>query len=254
MGRLAEIIKADWSPPSGVHACVTTRSGGVSRPPFDSLNLATHVGDDSLAVAENRTRLRTLLALPSDPLWLNQVHGVAVADERRATSCSDACATADAAYTDQPGVVLAVLTADCLSVAFVSADGQELAVAHAGWRGLASGVLESTLAKFRASHESILAWIGPSIGPQHFEVGAEVRSAFVASWPDAEAAFVPTAEPGKYLADLPALARQRLVRAGVTQIRGGDMCTVSLPERFYSYRRDGGRTGRMATLIWRDID
>jgi hypothetical protein len=254
MGRLAEIIEADWTPPPGVHACVTTRSGGVSLPPFDSLNLATHVGDDPSAVAENRARLRALLTLPSEPLWLNQVHGVAVADERTATSCSDECATADASYTDQPGVVLAVLTADCLSVAFASADGRELAVAHAGWRGLAAGVLESTLARFKAPPESIQAWIGPSIGPRHFEVGAEVRSEFVASLPAAETAFVPTGVPGKYLADLPALARQRLARAGLAQIGGGDLCTVSLSDRFYSYRRDGGRTGRMATLIWRDVD
>lgn len=253
MGHLAEIIEADWTPPPGVHACVTTRSGGVSRPPFDSLNLATHVGDDASAVAENRARLRALLALPSEPLWLNQVHGVVVADERTAASCSDECATADASYTDQPGVVLAVLTADCLSVAFASADGRELAVAHAGWRGLAAGVLESTLARFRAPPESIQVWIGPSIGPLHFEVGAEVRSEFVASLPAAERAFVPTGVSGKYLADLPALARQRLARAGVAQIGGGDLCTVSLPDRFYSYRRDGGRTGRMATLIWRDV-
>lgn len=254
MGRLAEIIEADWTPPPGVHACVTTRSGGVSHPPFDSLNLATHVGDDSLAVAENRARLSALLDLPSEPLWLNQVHGVTVADERSATSCPGECATADAAYTDQPGVVLAVLTADCLSVTFSSMDGRELAVAHAGWRGLAAGVLESTLSRFEASPESIQAWIGPSIGPQHFEVGAEVRSAFMASLPDAESAFVPTGLPGKYMADLPALARQRLVRAGLKQIGGGDLCTVSLPDRFYSYRRDSGRTGRMATLIWRDVD
>lgn len=254
MRHLAEIIEADWTPPPGVHACVTTRSGGVSHPPFDSLNLATHVGDDPLVVAENRARLRALLVLPSEPLWLNQMHGVAVVDEHTATSCSDGCATADASYTDQPGVVLAVLTADCLSVAFASADGRELAVAHAGWRGLAAGVLESTLARFKAPPESIQAWIGPSIGPQHFEVGAEVRSAFVASIPGAGAAFVPTGAPGKYRADLPALARQRLVRAGLKQISGGDLCTMSLPDLFYSYRRDSGRTGRMATLIWRDVD
>lgn len=254
MRARASIIKAGWNPPFGVHACVTTRAGGVSRLPFDSLNLATHVGDDPLAVAENRARLHTLLVLPSEPLWLNQVHGVAVADEHTATSCSDEYATADAAYTDQPGVVLAVLTADCLSVAFASKDGLELAVAHAGWRGLAAGVLESTLARFKASPESIQAWIGPAIGPRHFEVGAEVRSAFMASMPDAETAFAIAGSPGKYKADLPTLARQRLVRAGLTRISGGDLCTVSLPEQFYSHRRDGGRTGRMATLIWRDPD
>lgn len=251
MGRLAEIIDADWMPPPGVHACVTTRCGGVSHPPFDHLNLATHVGDDPEAVAENRARLRASLALPSEPLWLNQVHGVTVTDERSATSCSGECATADAAYTDQPGVVLAVLTADCLSVVFASADGRELAAAHAGWRGLAAGVLESTLARFKAPHESIQAWMGPSIGPEQFEVGEEVRSAFMAVLPEAQTAFAPTGEAGKYLADLPALARQRLMRAGVKRISGGDLCTVRSPDLFYSYRRDGGRTGRMATLIWR---
>lgn len=245
----AHIIAADWQSPPGVHACVTTRLGGVSQAPFDSLNLATHVGDNPAAVTENRARLQSLLTLPSAPLWLNQVHGVAVADE--SIACADDCATADAAYTDQPDVVLSVLTADCLSVAFASVDGCELAVAHAGWRGLAAGVLESTLARFKASPESIQAWMGPAIGPQHFEVGAEVRAAFMAVLPNAQAAFVPTGEAGKYLADLPALARQRLMRAGLKQISGGDLCTVRSPDLFYSYRRDGGRTGRMATLIWR---
>lgn len=251
MLQRARIIEADWPSPSGVHACVTTRLGGVSHAPFDHLNLATHVGDDPAAVTENRARLQSLLALPAAPLWLNQVHGVAVVDgsSRRA----DECATADAAYTDQPDVVLSVLTADCLSVAFASLDGRELAVAHAGWRGLAAGVLESTLARFKAPPESIQAWMGPAIGPQHFEVGEEVRSAFLAVLPDAHTAFVPTGEAGKYLADLPALARQRMMRAGLKQISGGDLCTVRSPELFYSYRRDGGRTGRMATLIWRQV-
>ena len=252
MGRLVEIIEADWTSPPGVHACVTTRSGGVSHPPFDHLNLATHVEDDPVAVAENRARLCVSLALPSEPLWLNQVHGVAVADERSTTSCSGDCATADAAYTDQPGVVLSVLTADCLSVIFASLDGIELAAAHAGWRGLAAGVLESTLARFRASPESIQAWMGPAIGPEQFEVGEEVRSAFMAVLPEAKTAFVAKGEAGKYLADLPALARQRLMRAGLKRISGGNLCTVRSPDLFYSYRRDGGRTGRMATLIWRD--
>lgn len=252
MAQKVEMIVADWTPPFGVHACVTTRVGGVSLPPFDHLNLATHVGDDPLAVAENRAQLRAQLSLPSDPLWLNQVHGVAVADQHRAAACADPCITADAAYTDQAGVVLAVLTADCLSVVFASKDGRELAVAHAGWRGLAAGVLESTLAKFKAPPESIQAWLGPAIGPQHFEVGTDVRSAFVASMRGADTAFVPTEAPEKYKADLPLLARQRLMHAGLAQIDGGTLCTASEPWRFYSYRREGGRTGRMATLIWRD--
>ncbi len=239
------VILPDWPTPSGVHAVVSTRAGGVSRPPYDSLNLATHVGDDPQVVAENRRRLREGLGLPAEPLWLEQVHGVTVCDEH--APADGRCA--DAAYTDRPDVVLAVLTADCLPVLFASRDGREIGVAHAGWRGLGAGVLEATLARFTAPPAEIIAWLGPAIAPTAFEVGDEVRAAFVARHADAAEAFAPT-RPGRWLADLYRLARQRLAARGVGEVYGGHRCTFSDAASFYSYRRDGV-TGRMATLIWR---
>jgi len=240
------VIIPDWSAPPGVHAVVTTRLGGISRPPYTSLNLATHVGDDPQAVAENRRLLFEALRLPAEPLWLDQVHGTEVC---MAPSAGPGC-RADAAYTDRPGVVLAVLTADCLPVFLASADGGEIGVAHAGWRGLQAGVLEALLGRFAAPPGEIRVWLGPAIGPQSFEVGEEVRAAFLAHDPQAAAAFVPT-RPGHWLADLYLLTRQRLAAQGVHAVWGGRLCTVSDPARFYSYRRDGV-TGRMASLIWRD--
>lgn len=240
------LIIPDWAVPPGVRAVVTTRVGGGSQAPFDTFNLATHVGDDPRAVEENRRLLREALSLPADPLWLDQVHGIDVCDASRPAS---AC-RADAAYIDQPGVVLAVLTADCLPVFFVSADGREIGVAHAGWRGLAAGVLEALLDRFAAPPGAIRAWLGPAIGPMAFEVGDEVRAAFLAHAPEAAAAFV-LSRPGHWHADLFLLARQRLAARGVHAVTGGGLCTVSDPARFYSYRRDGV-TGRMASLIWRD--
>lgn len=240
------VIKPDWAVPENVRAVVTTRAGGVSQPPYASLNLATHVGDDPVAVAENRRLLREGLRLPAEPQWLDQVHGIDVCDPR---SAGQEC-RADAAYTDQPGVVLAVLTADCLPVFLASRDGREIGVAHAGWRGLEAGVLESLLDRFAVPPGEIIAWLGPAIGPAAFEVGADVREAFLAHGPEAEKAFVPT-RPGHWLADLYLLARQRLAARGIRDVSGGDLCTVGDPARFYSYRRDGV-TGRMASLIWRD--
>lgn len=241
------VIRADWPAPTGVHALVTTRQGGVSVPPFDRLNLATHVGDDPAAVAENRRLLRHAVNLPGAPRWLNQVHGVAVADDTAAACLPDA----DAGYTDQANVVLSVLTADCLSVVFCSLDGREIAVAHAGWRGLAAGVLAATVARFSVPPEAIMAWLGPAIGPRAFEVGAEVRAAFVAANPEDRAGFTEGVCPDKFHADLFGLARLSLRRAGVERIFGGDVCTFSHPDAYFSYRRDAGRTGRMATLLWR---
>lgn len=240
------LIPADWPAPPGVRAGVTTRDGGVSAPPFDRLNLATHVGDDPAAVVENRRRLCGLANLPAAPRWLNQVHGVAVADG----SASECLPDADASYTDQADVVLSVLTADCLSVVFCSADGRELAVAHAGWRGLAAGILATTVEHFSAPPEAVMAWLGPAIGPRAFEVGEEVRSAFVDANPADHLGFTAGANPGKYQANLFMLARLSLQRAGVQRVYGGDVCTFS-NAAFFSYRRDAGRTGRMATLIWR---
>lgn len=240
------VIVPEWPTLSGVRAVVTTRLGGVSQPPYDRLNLAMHVGDAPAAVNENRRLLREGLNLPAEPLWLEQVHGTVVCDEY--TPAEGRCA--DAAYTDQPGVVLAVMTADCLPVFFASRDGREIGVAHAGWRGLEAGVLEATLNRFDAPVSEIVAWLGPAIGPAVFEVGDEVRAAFMAHDIEAGKAFVP-ARPGHWLADIYRLARQRLAAWGVTSVYGGDLCTVSDPARFYSYRRDGV-TGRMASLIWRE--
>ncbi|WP_407275710.1 peptidoglycan editing factor PgeF [Halothiobacillus sp. DCM-1] len=241
-------LAADWPLPPGVQAGTTTRHGGVSHTPFDTLNLATHVGDDPAAVTQNRQRLRAALKLPAEPRWLDQVHGTLVAEDAPAPG---ECPVADAAYTNQPGEVLAVLTADCLPVVFARTDGQEIAVAHAGWRGLAAGVLESTLARFSAPPGAIQVWLGPAIGARAFEVGDEVRTAFLAVDADSTDAFEPTGTPGKWWADLFWLARRRLARAGISAIFGGGLCTASLREQFYSYRGSGGRCGRMATLVWR---
>ncbi len=242
-------LAADWPAPPGIHAGTSTRWGGISGAPFHCLNLATHVGDDPAAVAHNRDHLRRALNLPSAPRWLEQVHGIAVAEDSTPPA---PCPVADAAFSRQPHAVLAVLTADCLPVVFASADGQEIACAHAGWRGLAAGVLEATIARFTGPTASIVAWLGPAIGPAAFEVGEEVRTAFMREDTDSAAAFTPTGTPGKYWADLFQLARRRLHRAGLHAIHGGGLCTVNHPERFYSYRGAGGHCGRMATLIWRD--
>lgn len=235
-------ILPDWPAPGCVRALMTTRVGGVSAAPFDGFNLATHVGDDAAAVAANRAILRR--HLPAEPLWLNQVHGVAVAEVGRdAMDCAG-----DASVAFAPNRVCAVMTADCLPVLFCDLAGSVAAAAHAGWRGLAAGVLEATVARMGVPPENILTWLGAAIGPQAFEVGDEVRTAFVGQHPEAAAAFVPHAD--RWRADIYALARIRLVSAGVSRIYGGGHCTVTEAARFYSYRREG-RTGRMASLIWR---
>lgn len=234
----------DWPAPATVRACSTTRLGGVSGAPYDSLNLGNHVGDDPLHVQDNRQRLAAAAGLPVMPHWLEQVHGTEVINLDKT---SPASLTGDAAYTTRKDRVCAVMTADCLPVLFCSADGREVAAAHAGWRGLQAGVLEQTLRHFRARSADILAWMGPAIGPQQFEVGGEVREAFMQGDPAADCAFIP--RNGKFLADIYQLARLRLQAAGVSQVFGGDDCTVSDAGRFFSYRRDG-TTGRMATLIW----
>jgi YfiH family protein len=232
-----------------VRALTTTRSGpGASPPPFHDFNLGLRNGDDAAVVAENRRRLQAALELPSPPRWLRQVHGTGVVVEPAVDEPE-----ADAAVTSTPGVVLAILTADCLPVVFAAKDGGEVAVAHAGWRGLAAGVLEATVAAMRTPPSRLLAWLGPAAGPQAYEVGAEVRDAFLARDPRADAAFVAT-RPGHWTIDLYALAKRRLADAGVVDAHGGGLCTISDPARFYSHRRsvvDGsGRTGRMCTLAW----
>lgn len=234
----------EWPAPPAVRAVTTTRGGGVSREPWASMNPADHVGDDAAAVAANRTRLREVLALPAEPVWLHQVHGVTVVDAGQAGDRP----AADAAWTVQPGVVCAVLTADCLPVVFADRAGLCVAVAHAGWRGLSAGVLEATVRQLPVPPRELLAWLGPAIGPAAFEVGAEVRAAFVAQDTQAMRAFMPGTD-GRWFADLYRLARQRLAGCGVTAVYGGDWCTFSDRARFFSYRRDG-TTGRMATLVW----
>jgi YfiH family protein len=253
----------DWPE---VAVFTTVRNGGVGLAPYDSFNLGTNAGDNPSAVAENRRRLRAVL--PSDPLWLTQVHGTVVADGdwpsaatgpdtdrayATATAPPAAPPTADAAVTTTPHRPLAILTADCLPVVIADADGKVLAVAHAGWRGLASGVLENSLvaARGRLPHaQGWRAWIGPAIGPRVFEVGRDVLDAFVQSDASAVTYFVPiVGKPGKWLANLPELAAQRLLRAGVESVLQSGFCTYEDPERFFSYRRDG-QTGRIATLAW----
>lgn len=238
---MSDWLIPDWPAPGRVKACVTTREGGVSPAPFDSLNLGDHVGDDPAAVAENRRRLTDHFAIT--PAWLQQVHGIAVVE-----ADPDQVATADASWTATPGIACAAMTADCLPVLFCNRAGTRVAAAHAGWRGLANGVLEATLDSLEDPADEILAWLGPAIGPQAFEVGPEVREAFIAQLPQAAQAFVPSHNAGKFLADIYALARLRLAARGVTAVYGGGLCTVTDP-RFFSYRRNP-RTGRFASLIW----
>jgi YfiH family protein len=239
---MTDWIVPDWPAPAGVHALVTTRAGGVSVGPYASMNLATHVGDDAAAVAENRRRLRD--RLPTEPRWLTQVHGTLVVDAGGASPDTQA----DAALARGKGVVCAVLTADCLPVLLCDENGTAVAVAHAGWRGLAGGVLEAAVQAMGVPPVRLMAWLGPAIGPQAFEVGAEVRAAFLAQVSEAGAAFAPKAN-GKWLADLYRLAEQRLNAVGVARIFGGGFCTYHEAERFYSFRREK-TTGRMASLIW----
>ncbi|MDO9452655.1 MAG: peptidoglycan editing factor PgeF [Stagnimonas sp.] len=235
------LLWPDWPVPANVHAVVSTRAGGVSRGPYASLNLGSHVGDDPAAVAENRRRFCVAAALGHAPGWLNQVHGCGVV---RAPVRDGV--TADACWTQTPGVPCAVMTADCLPVLFADRDGSCVAAAHAGWRGLADGVLEATVAGLPVPASQLMAWMGPAIGPQAFQVGNEVRAAFVTQAAEDAAAFV--ADGARWRADLFALARARLARCGVTAIYGGGRCTVSEPEQFFSHRRDG-ISGRFASVI-----
>jgi len=235
----------DWPAPQGVCSLITTRHGGVSQGVYSSLNLGDHVGDDPLSVRTNRARVSDVLK--STPVWLNQVHGTRVVDAS-GISINDQPPQADASFSREPGVGCVVMTADCLPVLFCDDSGSVVAAAHAGWRGLLAGVLETTIMTMGISGENIMAYLGPAIGPEAFEVGDEVRSAFVAKNEKAALAFKPS-PAGKWLADIYLLARQRLSGQGVDRVFGGDFCTVNEVERFFSYRRDG-QTGRMASLIW----
>ena len=246
MGSELPLLFPDWPAPAGVRAACTTRIGGVSCKPWDSLNLGVHVGDDPEHVAVNRQRLADRLGQDAESFgWLSQVHGTCVVELPVAGVPS-----ADASTTRCPGQICAILTADCLPVLFCNKGGTQVAAAHAGWRGLCAGVLEATLDSFDSPAHEILAWFGPAIGPAGFEVGPEVMEEFVSRDPAAAAAFTAeSARPGHFMADIYHLARQRLRAAGVTAIYGGDECTLSDANRFFSYRRDGN-TGRMASLIW----
>lgn len=235
-------IEPDWPAPHSVKALVTTRHGGVSRGPYASLNLGIRIGDDVQAVAENRARLRSLL--PSEPRWLRQVHGVNVVQADGA----EGEAIADAAFTGMVGTVCAVQIADCLPVLLCDRAGRCVAAAHAGWRGLSAGVLEQTVSALGVPPDELMAWLGPAIGPRKFEVGADVFESFTSGDRGATAAFEPVRE-GKWLADLYALARRRLSRAGVDSVYGGGLCTFSDPARFFSHRRDGV-TGRQGAFVW----
>lgn len=245
-------LVADWPAPAAVRTLISTRLGGVSQGPFFSNNLGLHVGDNPQHVAVNRQRLLDRMVSASTIQWLNQVHGVKVVEAGNGEQVIEA----DGCTTSTPGVACAVLTADCLPVLMTNNSGTRVAAVHAGWRGLAAGVLLAALDRFDAAAEDVLVYLGPAIGPLHFEVGPEVRDCFLEQArtlgagcaSNMEQAFTPSVD-GRYLADLYQLARSQCAAVGVKQVYGGDFCTHSDSGRFYSYRRDG-QTGRMASLIW----
>ena len=252
-----EIVAPDWEAPARVRSAFTLRTGGVSVSPYDSLNLGAHVGDAGDAVAENRRRVRARLGLPAEPVWLQQVHGIEVADLDATVApggpvgpgrASGPPPRADAAVTRRSGRVCVIQVADCMPVLFAARDGSAVGAAHAGWRGLAGGVLEETVRKLAVPPQQLIAWLGPTIGQSHFEVGDDVRSAFVLRDPDAASAFETNAR-GRWQCDLYALARRRLSALGVQDVFGGGWCTYADAARFFSFRRDG-QCGRMAALVW----
>ena len=238
-------LEPEWPAPPGVRVVSTFRTGGSSAAPYASLNLGAHVGDVAADVAQNRARLAAAASMPSEPVWLDQVHGINVAD---LDALQAGLTATDAAFTRRRGRVCAILTADCLPIVLAADSGEVVGAAHAGWRGLAGGVIEAAVQALGVRPESLLAWMGPAIGPQHFEVGAEVREALLVGDSEAGAAFVPNAR-GRFMADLFALARRRLAAAGVRRIYGGAECTYADGHRYFSHRRDG-LTGRQCTCIW----
>ena len=237
----SHLILPDWPAPPNVKAIQTTRQGGISVAPYDSFNLGMHVQDDALSVARNRQLLSQYL--PSEPVWLNQVHGVEVVDAARCTCIPNA----DGSFTHQKNVVCVTMTADCLPVLLCDKQATVVAAVHAGWRSLCDGVIEATIQNMQVKPENLMAWLGPAIGPQAFEVGGEVRAAFIAKDAQSEIAFTP--EGNKWRGDLYLIAKQRLANIGVIAVYGGGECTYSQAERYFSFRRDGV-TGRMASLIW----
>jgi polyphenol oxidase len=236
-------LTPDWITPANIHAVTTLRTGGVSTGAYQGLNLATHVGDDLACVMENRRRIKDWLNLPREPVWLEQTHSNIVINAGLVTTLQQA----DASYSNQAGVVCAVLTADCLPVLICSTDGQEIAAIHAGWKGLLADIISNTVAVF--TNRDVLVWLGPAIGANCFEVGVDVYQAFSEKYPPFSAAFKATGKR-KFLADIYQLARIELAIHGIHAVYGGQHCTVTEHEHFYSYRRDS-QTGRMATLIWR---
>jgi YfiH family protein len=242
------VVVPDWPAPPAVRAFTTTRwLPGLSQPPYDAFNLGLRTGEDEATVRANRALLERAFALPAAPRWLHQVHGDR--SLRLTEEILDGEPQADAAFTTRPGVVLAILTADCLPILLAADDGAEVAAIHAGWRGLAAGVIESCVRRLRTPGARLIAWLGPAIGARSYEVGAEVRERLLAHAAEAEAAFAPS-RSGHWWCDLSVLARQRLVALGVRRVHGGDFDTFG-DARFYSHRRDGARSGRFATLIWR---
>ncbi|MBF0751352.1 MULTISPECIES: peptidoglycan editing factor PgeF [unclassified Pasteurella] len=235
-----------WQAPSNIHAFTTTRAGGVSQAPFASFNLGDHVGDEKSAVKTNRTLLVESFHLPHSPLFLTQTHSTNVIQLPYSGNNFDA----DSVYTNQPNQVCAVMTADCLPVLFTTKQGNEVAAAHAGWRGLCDGILEETVKYFHTEPQNIIAWLGPAIGPKAFQVEKDVIEQFMKFDPHAENAFQPDPnQRGKYFGNLYQIAIQRLNKLGIVEISGGEHCTFYEKELFFSYRREG-KTGRMASVIW----
>jgi YfiH family protein len=246
--KSTSLLEFKWQLPRGVRAAFTTRLGGVSVAPWDSFNVATHVGDDAVHVAANRARLRELLGLSAEPAWLDQVHGVDVADLDAGVPAAPV--TADASITSRAGTACVVMVADCLPVLFTTRDGSRIGAAHAGWRGLASGVIEQAVKALAMRGDELRAWLGPCISREHFEVGEEVREEFVKQDARASAYFERNARE-KWQADLVGLAKRRLELLGVNDVSGGAWCTFADRATFFSHRRDG-KGGRLAALIWRE--
>ncbi len=243
---MMDFIVPNWPAPKNVRAFTTLRSGGMSEAPYDSFNLADHVGDHEKFVTANRQLLREKLQLPNEPVWLEQTHSTCVLSAELTTGDNKA----DASFTNQANQVCAILTADCLPVLLCDRLGTQVAAIHAGWRGLLNGIIEKTLERMQVPSQDILVWLGPAIGPRVYELGEEVRQQFLEKEAEAEAAFVPSHRKGHWLGNLYDLARLRLQKHNVSAIYGGEYCTYSDKARFFSYRRDGDKTGRMASLIW----
>ena len=239
-----------WPGPANVTAFTTTRLGGISKPPFDTMNLGLHVGDDEESVVENRRRLQQSVGLPSQPNWLNQTHSTDICAIKQEPV---GAINGDGSYTELTHTVLAVLTADCLPIVISDSKGTKLAVVHAGWRGMANGIIENAMKYFSTDGDNH-AWLGPAIGAQRFEVGEDVLDAFTQHEKDHAEFFKPVNEPenkpGKYMADLYAIARAELMRTGCASVSGGEHCTYTENDLFHSHRRDGTKSGRMATVAW----